>query len=104
MGFVMEYGGKLCFCTNNTKNMFKQMKANPKVEISGCAPDGKFIRITGTVSFVDGREAKEKALEALPALKAMYSPDDGMFEVIALEEGEAAFSDVRGNKTPVDLY
>ncbi|MDR2029213.1 MAG: pyridoxamine 5'-phosphate oxidase family protein, partial [Treponema sp.] len=33
MGFVMEYEGKLSLCTNNRKDMYRQMKENPKIEI-----------------------------------------------------------------------
>ena len=31
LGFVMEWQGKLTFCTGNKKNMYKQMVNNPKV-------------------------------------------------------------------------
>jgi uncharacterized pyridoxamine 5'-phosphate oxidase family protein len=29
-GFVMEYDGKLCFCTSNQKNVYRQLKGCPK--------------------------------------------------------------------------
>ena len=40
-GFVMDYDGKLCLCTNNKKPSYAQMKANPAVEISA-TKDGKW--------------------------------------------------------------
>ena len=98
MGFVMNYEGKLSFCTNNKKDMFKQIKANPKIEICASAPDGKWLRICGTVAFNPDRAAKEKALEIMPLLKNMYSVDDGIFEIFHFEKAAAVFSDMQGGK------
>ncbi|MDR3342789.1 MAG: pyridoxamine 5'-phosphate oxidase family protein [Treponema sp.] len=103
MGFVMVYEGKLSFCTNNKKNMYKQLKANPKIEISATSPDGHTLRVSGKVAFNTTRAAKEKALEIMPNLKGMYSPDDGLFEIFHFESGIAVFSDMQGEKREVTL-
>ena len=61
MGFVMSYSGRMCFCTSNQKDLFKQMKRSPRVEI--CAfKDGTTLRITGIVGFEFSRDSKIKAL------------------------------------------
>ena len=102
MGFVMEYNGKLCFCTGNPKDMYKQMKANPKVEF--CAVVGTdTLRITGSVEFITTPEAKRKALDAMPELKNLYSVDDGVFEIFALSEGIAVFVTMQGEKKAVKI-
>jgi uncharacterized pyridoxamine 5'-phosphate oxidase family protein len=101
MGFVMNYEGKLTFCTNNKKDMYKQMKAHPKIEICAASPEGKTLRIAGKVAFNPAREAKVKALEIMPHLKNMYSPDDGVFEIFYFESAVATFSDRKGNKREV---
>jgi uncharacterized pyridoxamine 5'-phosphate oxidase family protein len=98
LGAVVEYKGKLCLCTNNRKEMYKQMKANPKVELCACSPEGHTLRLTGTVAFDPSREAKEKILEAVPMLQQMYSVDDGIFEVFYFEQGTAVFSDMQGSR------
>ncbi|GHT57408.1 NimC/NimA family protein [Spirochaetia bacterium] len=103
MGFVMEYEGKLTFSTNNKKDMYKQMKANPRVEISACSPEGKTLRLTGTVAFNTGKAAKEKALEVMPGLKRMYSADDDIFTLFYYEKGTAVFSDMQGGKREIKL-
>jgi len=103
MGFVMIYDGKLCFSTNNKKEMFKQMKANPKIEICASTPDGKWLRISGSVAFNSGRAVKEKALEIMPVLKNMYSADDSIFEIFHFENANAVFSDMQGGKKEVKL-
>lgn len=102
MGVAFDYKGKLSFCTNNTKKVFKQLKANPKAEI--CASNGdKWVRVTGTVKFNPERVAKEKALEAAPMLKNIYKVDDGVFEIFYFENAVAVFEDMRGNKKEVKL-
>ncbi|MDR3355803.1 MAG: pyridoxamine 5'-phosphate oxidase family protein [Spirochaetaceae bacterium] len=102
MGVAFEYKGKLSFCTNNTKKVFAQMKANPKAEI--CASNGeKWLRVTGTVVFSGEREAKEKALEAAPMLKNIYKVDDGIFEIFQFENAVAVFEDMKGNKKELKL-
>jgi len=103
LGFVMIYDGKLSFCTNNKKEMFKQMKANPKIEICASSPDGKWLRIRGSVGFNSNRAAKEKALEIMPMLKNMYSADDGIFEIFHFENAHAVFSDMQGGKKEVKI-
>jgi uncharacterized pyridoxamine 5'-phosphate oxidase family protein len=103
MGFVMNYEGKLSFCTNNKKDMFKQIQANPKIEICASTPEGKWLRICGTVAFNPARAAKEKALEIMPPLKSMYSVDDGIFEIFHFEKAAAVFSDMQGGKKEVAI-
>jgi uncharacterized pyridoxamine 5'-phosphate oxidase family protein len=103
LGFVMLYEGKLTFCTNNTKPMWKQMKANTKVEIWAVSKDMKTLRITGTVSFVTSPASQKKALETAPMLSHMYSAGDGIFEIFNLKDGVAIFSDMTGGREEVKL-
>ncbi|MDR0322279.1 MAG: pyridoxamine 5'-phosphate oxidase family protein [Treponema sp.] len=102
MGFVMVYDGKLCFCTSNKKDMFRQMKNNPKVEV--CASkDGKWLRISGKVVFNPDKAAKEKALEVRPNLKNKYSVNDDIFEIFHFESATAVFSDMQGGRKEVKI-
>jgi uncharacterized pyridoxamine 5'-phosphate oxidase family protein len=104
MGFVMSYKGKLYMGTNNTKDMYKQMKANPKIEISAFGPDGKWMRIYGKVGFDDSAETQTKALEAAPQLKSMYSVGDGKFTLFYFESGAVAtLSGFDGSKKEIKL-
>ena len=91
-GAVMKYEDKLYFATNNTKPVFKQLVANPKVEISTTSPKGEWIRLTGNAVVDSRREAKAAMLEAVPMLKNMYSLDDGIFEVFYLTDAVAVFN------------
>ena len=82
-GTIDVFDGKLTIQTGKVKAVSRQMKANPKVEISGMA-DGKWIRLTAKAVLDERVEAQEHMLQAYPSLRAMYQPGDGNTEVFAL--------------------
>jgi uncharacterized pyridoxamine 5'-phosphate oxidase family protein len=103
MGVALEYNGKITFCTGNFKKMYKQLKANPKIEISCCAPDSKYIRITGNIAFVTSDEARNKCYEFMPDLKKIF-PDPSAFEIFSLMDGDVVYSDLTGKVRTESLY
>ena len=98
MGFVMKYKDRLYFSTNNTKEMYKQMQANPKVEFCAMGGDNKTLRIYGKVAFDAERETKVKALESSPGLQRMYNADDGIFTLFYFQSAKAIISGFGGEK------
>lgn len=96
LGFVMECNGKIAFCTNNQKRMYKQLVANPKVEIAAVDENFNTLRISGTIKFATTPETQRKALEVMPSLAKMYSVGDGKFEIFYLDEGKAICSTMTG--------
>lgn len=100
-GAVAKFEDKLYLGTNNTKDVFKQLTANPKVEVSTTSKKGEWIRLSGN-AVVDPRpEAKNAMLEANPMLKKMYSIDDGIFEVFYLTDAVAVFNSFGSNEPKV---
>lgn len=90
-GTAHVFNGKLYIQTGKSKDVSKQLHANPKAEI--CAfKDGVWIRIAGKLIEDDNRDARVSMLEAYPDLKAMYSPDDGNTEVFYFEDATAIIS------------
>lgn len=98
MGFVMDCKGKLAFCTSNQKDMYKQLVANPKVEI--CCVDAKYntLRLCGKAVFCTTAETQRKALEVMPALANMYAVGDGKFEIFYLDNAQAVCQTMSGEK------
>lgn len=88
-GAVCEFEGKLYIVTNNMKDVYKQMEANPKIEISGMA-GGKWIRLKAEAVRDDRFEARKAMLDANPSLRNMYNEDDGKVEVLYLQNATAA--------------
>ena len=82
--------GKL-FGSVTSKDVSKQIHANPKVEI--CAfKNGEWLRVAGELVEDDRREARQSMLDAYPSLQNMYSADDGNTEVFYLKNATATFS------------
>ncbi len=103
IGFVMECGGKLAFCTGNKKAMCKQLTANPKVEICAYDGQGNTLRITGEAIFATSAETQQKALDTMPVLKNMYSVGDGVFEIFYLDKAKAVCSNMNGEAQELPL-
>jgi len=90
-GTVNIFDGKLYIQTGKSKDVSKQLHANPKAEI--CAfKDGNWLRVACELVEDDRREARESMLNAYPQLRAMYSEDDGNTEVFYLKNATATFS------------
>ena len=83
-GTVDLFEGKLYIQTGKSKDVAHQLKANPKVEISGMA-DGRWIRVAGEAVLDERIEAQKHMLDSYPSLQAMYQPGDGNTEVYYLK-------------------
>ena len=85
-GAAAEFEGKTYICTNNTKKCYAEMTGHKKVEISGMAPDGTWLRLVANAVRDDRDEARAAMLEQNPDLANMYKIGDGIFEVLSLED------------------
>ena len=90
-GTVDIFEDRLYIQTGKVKDVSKQIQANPKVEICAFA-DGKWLRVAGTLVRDDRLEPKVHMLDSYPALKAMYSAEDGNTEVLYFKDATATFS------------
>jgi len=87
---VLIFEKKLYIQTGKVKNVSKQMKKNPKIEI--CAlNEGKWVRVEAVAVEDDRNEARQKMLDAYPQLKGRYSADDGNCQVLYLKDATATF-------------
>ena len=67
--------GKLWFCTNNQKDVYRDMQANPWVEISVSSPSYAWIRLNGKAVFENNRAVKEMCMQN-PIVKSQYQTAD----------------------------
>ena len=94
-GTALIFENKLYIQTGKVKNVSKQMKKNPKVEI--CAVDnGKWVRVEAAAIEDDRNEARQKMLDAYPQLKDRYAVDDGNCQVLYLKDATATFYSFEG--------
>lgn len=95
--FCFEQYGKLWFCTNNTKDVYNDMKNNPYIEISVSSPTYAWIRLNGKAVFENNMYVKESCMNN-PIVKGQYqNADNPIFEVFYLEGAKAVITDFSGN-------
>lgn len=95
--FAGQMDGKLWFCTNNTKDVYKDLQENPQIEISvscqlmhgSVCMEKQFLR--------NNMQAKEMCI-ANPIVKSQYgTADNPIFEVFYLEDAHGVIADFSGN-------
>ena len=90
-GTAEIFEGRLYIQTGKVKEVYKQLLANPKAEISGFV-DGDWIRIQCELVPDDRLEAKQDMLDKNPMLQRMYKADDGNTIVLYCRNATATIS------------
>ncbi|MHB8109879.1 MAG: pyridoxamine 5'-phosphate oxidase family protein [Syntrophorhabdaceae bacterium] len=101
-GFSMKRNGALYFCTNKTKEVYKQLTTNPDIEISDMGTDGTWLRVRGRIEFDTSRDAKVQAFAESENLLKIYpkGADDETFVTFYFTEAVATlFSFTAASKT-----
>lgn len=95
--FCLEEEGKLWFCTNNTKDVYKDLQENPELEVSVSSSEYAWIRLNGKAVFENNMAVKEACM-LNPIVKGQYKEaSNPIFEVFYLENAKAVISDFSGN-------
>jgi len=71
-GSNMEYKGRFYFSMGRQKNVFKQIRANPKISISAIKSNNDWIRITGEAVLDEDEEIRAILFEQAPMIKEIY--------------------------------
>jgi uncharacterized pyridoxamine 5'-phosphate oxidase family protein len=96
-GFILEDEGKLYFCTNSMKEVYKQMIVTPYVEYSVTTKDMVTVRVRGEIKFCEDIGIKTKVLNVYEPVRRGYkSPDNPIFKVFYIEHGTVKISDFSG--------
>ncbi|MBQ1867924.1 MAG: pyridoxamine 5'-phosphate oxidase, partial [Selenomonas sp.] len=83
---------KLYFGCGTFKNVFKQLVANPKVEVLALAGD-EFLRYDGTAKVVKDDALLAKVREIMPQIMDLYDKNGWEMGLFTLENGHA---EIRG--------
>lgn len=90
-GTVLLSDGKIYIQTGKSKDVSKQLAANPKAEI--CAfKNGEWIRVAGELVNDDSRDVKVAMLEKMPQLSGMYNADDDNMQMLYFKNATATIS------------
>lgn len=103
LGAHFEMDGKVVFGVGDFKDVYKQMNANPLVEIAACKPSGEWLRYTGKAIFETDPKYTAAAFEAMPGLKDTYNEETGhKLMMFHLEEAKAIVIQMMGEGTPIE--
>lgn len=94
--FAGVLDGRIWFCTNTTKEVYRDMQANPNVELSVSSPDYAWLRLSGEAVFSDSAAAKELCLQN-PIVRSQYGDaSNPIFTVFWLRDARAVIADFSG--------
>ena len=95
--FCFEWDGKLWFCTNNQKDVYKDMQENPEVEISVSSPEYAWIRLHGRAVFENNMDVKKGCMNN-PIVREQYqTAENPIFEVFYSDSPHGLIADFSGN-------
>jgi uncharacterized pyridoxamine 5'-phosphate oxidase family protein len=77
LGAYLDMDGRVIFGVGDFKNVYKQLLANPKVELVACKQNGHWLRYTGKAVFESDPKYAAAMLEKLPQLKDVYNEKTG---------------------------
>ena len=92
----------LYFGCGTFKNVFKQLSANPKVEVLALNGD-EFLRYDGTVKIVKDDALLARVREAMPQIMALYDKNGWEMGLFCLENGHAEIRGILDLKEEFDV-
>lgn len=107
LGFWFADETGFYFQTGSIKEMYRQLKNNPKTEVCFYEQDkqlGTMLRIAGNAEFVDDKRLKERVLEERPFLKDFgLTIDSPGLIIFRIPHGEAHFWTMEDNLKPKNI-
>ena len=95
-------GDRLYFGCGTFKNVFRQLTANPKVEVLALA-GGEFMRYDGIATVVKDLAVLDMVRAARPEIMEMYDKNGWEMGVFYLENGHAEIRDMMSLKEEFDV-
>ena len=103
LGLHMMVGDSVVFGVGDFKNVYKQIVANPKVEITACI-GGEWLRLHGRAVRIEDDSISERALDMIPPLRSIYNDETGhKLTMFRLEDAKAEFIDMMTVKESYEL-
>ena len=104
--FAAEEGGRIWFATATTKDVYRELEANPRFELTAWKPGHGWIILRGRAALDDraGEAVREAAWRHLESLGESYEgPHDPRLTLFSMTDAEAWLCDIDGSWTPLDL-
>ncbi len=101
-GFHLLEDNKIYFCTGTFKNVFRQLTANPMVEVLAMAGE-EFMRYDGKAKVVNDEALLAKVREAMPDIMAIYDSNGWEMGLFYLEDGHVEIRGMMDLKEEFDV-
>ena len=101
-GLQMLLDDVIYFGCGTFKNVFKQLTANPKVEVLALC-GSEFMRYDGTAKMTSDAAVLGKVRETFPQIMALYDQNGWEMGVFCLENGHVEIRDMGSLKEEFDL-
>lgn len=104
--FAALDAGRIWFATATTKDVYRELAANPRFELTAWKPGHGWIILRGAADLTDCASAptRHAAWKHLESLGETYDgPDDARLTLFSFTEGEAWLCDIDGSWTPIAL-
>ncbi|MBR1820414.1 MAG: pyridoxamine 5'-phosphate oxidase family protein [Clostridia bacterium] len=101
-GFHMLVDDRLYFGCGTFKNVFKQLTANPRVEVLA-VNGGDFLRYDGAAKIVKDDALIAKVREIMPQIMALYDKNGWEMGLFYLENGHAEIRGMMDLKEEFDV-
>ena len=106
--FAAIEDGKLWFSTSRDKDVYRELSANPKFELSGWKPGYGWIVLSGEANLEDDSNAsdamRQAGFEHMVGLDEHHdSPNDGRLTYFSVRNGRARFCDITGEERIVEF-
>lgn len=94
LGLHMVVDDSIVFGVGDFKDVYRQLIADPEVEITACI-GGEWLRLHGRAVPLHDQEISERALDMVPPLRNIYNEESGRkLEMFRLEDAVAQFIDM----------
>ena len=100
LGFHLLDDGKIYFGVGTFKNVYKQLQANPKLEVVAWNGE-KFLRYYGEANLDKNEEIIEKAFNLMPEVGEMYKENNWEMGVFYIDNATA---EIRNMMTVEETY
>ena len=102
-GSNLEYEGRFYFCMQRSKNVFKQITANPKVSIAALNPNRDWIRIIAEAVLDESEAVKNSLFESSPRMREMYKDDTSELAMFYLANATCIINESGKEPAQVEL-
>ena len=104
--FAAVQDGRIWFCTATTKDVYRELEAIPRVELTAWKPGRGWIILRGRANLEDRANAtvREEGFKHMVALGEDWDdPADPRLTFFTIDDAEAWLCDIDGSWNPIEL-